>query len=499
MTNSLKNSCDLTIAYDMAEGLSGKYLMRGKLMAAGKSLGAYNPATGEKIGTLANCSGAEVSKAVEDAHSAQKAWALLNPRDRGRLITQCADLLLQHKDELARLMALETGKALRTECLGEAGVFADIYRFYGGLGSEIKGQTLPFNPKMLTMTLREPVGVVGAIIPWNVPLLLMALKVAPALVAGNGVVVKPAEEATLTVLRCAELMNQILPAGILNVVPGVGEQTGQALISHPLIRKVSFTGSVETGKLIARVAADRLIPTTLELGGKSPMIIFPDADLETVVTGAINGMRFTRQGQSCSAASRIFIHESRHDAFVARLKERLNQMVIGDPLDDRTDIGSIISKQQYDKVRSYIDYGMGEKGVESHVCGTLPRDEHLKKGYFLQPVLFTQVTNQSKLAREEIFGPVACIIKWSQVEDVIAQANDTDFGLAATVWTDNLKDALTTAQALQAGLVQVNQNVVVQAGMPYGGYKNSGMGKEATLEALLDHYTKSKTVIVNLG
>ncbi len=339
---------------------------------------------------------------------------------------------------------------------------------------------------------------VGAIIPWNVPMMLMALKIAPALVAGNAVIVKSAEEAPLAVLRACQIMNQVLPAGVLNILSGFGPECGAPLVAHPVVKKITFTGSVETGKIVSRAAADKLIPVTLELGGKSPMIVCADADLDRAVAGAIAGMRFTRQGQSCTAASRIFVHDSLHDAFVQKLKAAVDQLKMGDPLDEATDIGTIISPGQFEKVKGYIDHGRASPGATAHACSALPADPALKKGLFLQPVIFTGLGNDSRLAREEIFGPVTCVIRWTAFDEVIAMANDSDFGLAATIWTRDLKTAMQATQRLEAGFVQVNQNLVVQPNLSYGGVKQSGLGKEASLEAMLEHFTHKKTVIINM-
>ena len=492
-------SVDLKQAQNLAKRLSGTYFVDGKLKNASDEFAATDPATMQVIGQIARCTQAEADEAIQNAHTAQKEWSALSPRERGRMVQKCAESLDNHKQEIAYLMALETGKALRTECIVETNVYTDIYNFYAGLGSEIKGQTIPFNPKMLTMTVREPLGVVGAIIPWNVPLMLMALKVAPALVAGNTVVVKPSEEASLCVLRVAEIMSKVLPKGVLNILPGKGTEAGTALVNHPLIKKISFTGSVATGKLISKQAGERLVPATLELGGKSPMIIMEDADIDAAIDGAINGMRFTRQSQSCSASSRLFVHESHHDAVVDGMKERIDKMVMGDPLNEETDMGAIISKAQYDKVMNYIEMGKQEPGVTIHSCSALPNDPKFKDGLFVKPILITNISNQSRLAQEEIFGPVQCIIKWKNIDDAIQMANDTDFGLTASVWTKDIKNGLNSVRALEAGLVQINQNLVVQAGIPYGGFKDSGLGKEASLESMLEHYTKSKTIMVNLG
>lgn len=485
----------------LAAQLSGFHYINGALTKpqSGKTFDILSPATRQKVATAALGDAADVDVAVAAAKEAQKAWAKLTPRERGRLVQECGRKIAEHAEELARLVCLETGKALRTECRPESKVVTDGFEFFGGLGSEIKGETVPHKTDVLTMTIRQPIGVVGAIIPWNVPMMLLSLKICPALVAGNAVVVKSAEEAPLAVLRIAQICGEILPAGVFNMLSGFGPECGAPLAQHKDVGKVSFTGSVETGKIVYKYAAEKMVGATMELGGKSPMIVMQDCDVERAVEGAVNGMRFTRCGQSCTAASRMFVHESIHDAFVEKLKARVNAMKMGDPMDETTDIGTIISQAQFEKVKNYIALGEATAGATAHRCSEKPQDGKLKDGFYVQPVIFTGLDNNSRLAREEIFGPVTCVIKFKTYEEVMAAANDSEYGLAATIWTKDLKTAMDAIHRLDAGFVQVNQNVVVQPGLSYGGFKQSGIGKEATLEAMLEHFTKKKTVMINLN
>lgn len=490
-----------TDPFALAKAMSGYHFIGGGYVPArsGKTFAVVNPATGIEVARAAEGDAADVDAAVENAAAAQKAWAKVPARKRGAMVHACAALLKEHQEELAKLIALETGKALRTESRVEAGVVADVFEFFGGLGSELKGESVPFAPNVLSVTVREPLGVVGAIIPWNVPMLLMALKVAPALVAGNSVVVKSAEEAPLAVLRICELMNRVLPPGVFNMLSGMGPECGAPLVEHPKVRKVTFTGSVETGKIVARAAANKLVPVTLELGGKSPMIVFADCDFDKTVSGALTSMRFTRQGQSCTAASRIYVERPIYQRFVDAMKSAVDGMVMGDPLDEKTDIGTIISEGQLSKVQGFIAEGKATAGANALVCSAMPTDPALKKGLFIQPVIFTGLTKDSRLVREEIFGPVTVIAPFDDPESVLAEANDSEYGLAASLWTNNLKVGLDLAHRLEAGLVQINQNLVVQANLSYGGVKSSGLGKEASLEAMLEHFTHKKTIMVNMA
>lgn len=479
------------------QALSGQiYIERQFHKAISSPIPVINPATLEEIGYIPDCREPEIELAVTSALAAQSLWQAVPAKTRGDTIRACGEVLSAHKEELARLMSYETGKALRTECQVEVQALADIFNFYGGLALELKGETIPYDPKILAYTVREPIGIVGAIIPWNVPLMLMATKIAPALVAGNAVILKPSPEATFCVLRAVELMHRVLPKGILNVITG-GAEGGRLLVRHPKIHKVSFTGSVESGRSVYQNAAEKIIPATLELGGKSPLIICQDADLDAAVECAFNGMRFTRQGQSCSAASRLLLHESIHDAFIQKLLKLLKTKKIGDPLDESTDIGTLISQRQFDKVTHYLELAQKDPSLTIHRVNDLPTTVPFDKGLFIKPTLISGISNDHRICQEEIFGPIAAVLKWTTLEEALAIANDTSFGLAAGIWTKNLSTALQATQKLDAGFVQVNQYMVFRPSLPFGGFKNSGLGKEASLDVMLHHYTKEKTILIN--
>lgn len=476
--------------------LERRNLIGGALVAApGEGMAVNEPAHMRVLGMAAASGPQEVDAAVQAAAAAQAGWAATPARARGKLVAEAGRRLLAQSEPLARLLARETGKALRTECRGELAVAADLLEFHGGLGSELKGETIPFDPRTLSVTMREPLGVVAAILPWNVPLVLMMLKIAPALVAGNTVVVKAAEEAPFATLAAAAILDAVLPAGVVNVVVGDGLECGAPLTNHRMVAKITFTGSEEVGETVYGAGADRIIPVSLELGGKSPMIICADADLDKTVAGAVAGMRFTRQGQSCTAASRIYVHRNLYDRFLEGLTAKLEALVIGDPLDEATDVGTIISPAQKAAVERYVSIAEATEGAEVVRIGKAP-GAGVAPDLFMLPTLLLGLPESSPCVREEIFGPVAVIQPWDDYEAVIAAANATRYGLAATIWTRDLGVALDASRRVNAGYVQVNQNLTIQPNLSYGGFGRSGLGKEASLEAMLAHYTRSKTIVL---
>jgi acyl-CoA reductase-like NAD-dependent aldehyde dehydrogenase len=484
-----------------AELRQAKMLIDGQWVGAvsGATLTVENPAKRRPIAIIPRGDAADVGGAVEAAERAFPAWSKVAPRDRGRLLMRIADKMEAEAEDMARLIALETGNALRTQARGEARLAADIFRYFGGLASELKGETIPLGEHVLSYTRREPLGVVGAIIPWNAPVLLGALKIAPALCAGNTLVLKAAEDAPLGVLKMAEACQEFLPPGVLNVLTGLGPECGSPLAQHPLVMKLSFTGSTEVGKIVMRAAAERIVPVSLELGGKSPSIVYPDADEDWVVDGVIAGMRFTRQSQSCTAGSRLFLHADIFDSFLDKLRAKTQVLKLGDPLDEATDIGSIINNKQFTKVCGYVEDGLKRKDAKLVFGGLPPKEGPLSEGYFAIPTVFADTSNDWRLAREEIFGPVLVAIPWKDEADAIRMANDSHYGLAAYVWTHDIGSGLRTAHAIESGWVQVNQGGGQAPGHSYGGYKQSGIGREFSLEGMLDSFTQRKNVTVNLN
>jgi betaine-aldehyde dehydrogenase len=463
--------------------------------ADGRRIEVENPSRREPLASVARGGAEDVDRAVRAAAAAFPAWRALPARDRGKLLSAIAEDLAGIGEELARTIAAETGNAIRTQARGEAATAADVFRYYGGVASEQKGEVLPMGDGMLSYSVREPLGVVAGIVPWNAPVLLASLKIAMALCTGNTLVLKAAEDAPLGVLRMAEVCARHLPAGVLNVVTGYGEECGGALLEHPGIAKISFTGSTEVGRIAMRAAAERILPVSLELGGKAPAIVYPDSNDDATVTHVIAAMRFARQGQSCTAGSRLFVHRSIFDDFNAKLVDALGKLVVGDALDETSDIGSIISSTQDDRVCGYVREAL-DQGATA-IAGGLPDDS--RPGYQMPPTVLTGIEQSWRVAREEVFGPVLVALPWEDEDEVIRWANDTHYGLAAFVFSHDLDSALRAAHRIEAGWVQVNRSGGQLPGMSYGGKKLSGIGSEYSIEGALEGFTQRKGITIGVG
>ena len=465
--------------------------------STGKTVEVTNPATEEVIATVAAAGKDDVDAAVAAARAAFNGpWGKMSARERGRLVSRLADRLMERADEVARLETLHNGKPIFESRQIEIPAAAECFEYYAGWADKVMGETIPVKGNHLTYTLREPLGVVAAIVPWNFPLLLAAWKVAPALATGNVVILKPASQTPLTALALGEIAVEVgLPPGVLNVITGPGSSVGQAIVEHPGIDKIAFTGDTSTGKGIMRAAAETLKKITLELGGKSPNIVLPDADLDAALRGATTGI-FYGKGEVCAAGSRLLVDRSIKDEFMEKLAARTRKMVPGDPLDPKTRYGALASKKQLETVQRYVD--IARKEGASLVAGGERADIGTGKGYFFQPTVFDQVTSEMTIAREEIFGPVLATIAFADLDEAIAKANESPYGLAAAVWTRDVKKAHYVARKLQAGTVWINTYNVYDTAAPFGGYKASGFGREMSAHAL-EHYTQIKSVWVDLN
>jgi len=466
--------------------------------ASGETYATINPATEEVSAQVAKGDERDVDLAVQAARRAfdQGPWPRMAAPERARMLWKLADLIGANLDEMARLESVNTGKTLFDSGKVELPFAAEVFRYYAGWTTKIHGETLNLRDGAFTFTLRQPLGVVGAIVPWNFPFLLASWKIAPALAAGNTLVLKPASLTPLTALRFAELTQEAgLPEGVFNVVPGPGGKAGMALVRHPGVDKVAFTGSTEVGKGIMREAAGSLKRVSLELGGKSPNIVLADADLEAALRGALTGI-FYNKGEVCAAGSRLLVEQRVHDEFVGKLVERVKGLKVGDPMDKATRMGPVVSAQQLETVLGYVETGRRE-GATLAAGGERLRVSD-GRGYFVQPTVFTGVSNGMRIAREEIFGPVLSVIPFKDVDDAVAQGNETFYGLAAAVWTRDVGKALRIARALRAGTVWVNAYNLYDAALPFGGFKESGFGRELG-QAGLDLYTEVKSVWVDLS
>jgi aldehyde dehydrogenase (NAD+) len=462
---------------------------------SGKTFATINPSTGEEICQIAEADAADVDKAVDAARTAFEhgPWRRFQASDRGRLINRLADLIERHGDELAALESLDNGKPVSVAKAVDVAATVGCFRYFAGWADKIHGKTIPIDGDFLCYTRHEPVGVVGQIIPWNFPMLMLAWKLAPALATGNTVVMKPAEQTPLSALRIGELIVEAgFPEGVVNLLPGYGPTAGAAIARHMDVDKVAFTGSTEVGHLIMEAAAQtNLKRVTLELGGKSPNIVFADTDLDEAVEGAHFGL-FFNHGQCCCAGSRVFVEEKIYDQFVEKSGARASRRKVGDPFDPATEQGPQVDQTQFEKVLGFIDSGRSEGA--SLVCGG---DRVGDRCYFIQPTVFADVKDEMKIAREEIFGPVMSIIPFRSIDEVVSRSNRTTYGLAAAVWTRDIKKAHAIANSVRAGTVWVNCYNVLDTRAPFGGFKQSGIGRELG-EYGLQQYTEVKTVTVKL-
>ncbi|HET6266864.1 MAG TPA: aldehyde dehydrogenase family protein [Acidobacteriota bacterium] len=466
--------------------------------ASGKTFSTINPATESEITKLALAEAPDVDAAVRAAHTAFESgpWSKLSATDRGKFLTKIGDAIMAHADEMAYLETIDIGKPISESRNIDVPFVAELFYYYAGWANKYHGETIPVKGNYLNYTLREPLGVVGAITPWNFPILLACWKIAPALAMGNTVIHKPSEQSSLSALKLAEICREVeLPEGAYNVVTGGGRVTGSALVAHPGVDKIAFTGGTSTGISIMQEAARTLKRVTLELGGKSPNIVLEDADLDAAVRGALVGI-FYNKGEVCAAGSRLFVQESVHDAFMQKLLDKGKKMQVGDPLDPKTRFGPLCSAEQLSKVMSYIGIGK-EEGAELAMGGDRAKVGD-GKGYFIQPTIFDRVTNSMKIAQEEIFGPVLSAISFKNLDELIAAANDSIYGLASGVWTRDIKKAHYIAKKLKAGTVWINTYNAYDPASPFGGYKQSGFGRELGMHAL-ESYTQVKSVWVDMN
>ena len=464
---------------------------------SGKTMDVVNPATEEICASVASADASDLNAAVEAARAALNGpWGQMSARERGRLVRKLGERLMERADEIARLETLHNGKPISESRHIEIPAAAECFEYYGGWADKVMGETVPVKGNYLNYTLREPLGVCAAIVPWNFPLLIAVWKIAPALACGNTMILKPASQTPLTALALGEIALEIgLPPGVLNILTGPGAKLGQAIVEHPGVDKIAFTGDTSTGKAIMKGAADTLKKITLELGGKSPNIVLPDADIEAAIRGVTIGI-FYGKGEVCAAGSRLLVDKSIKNEFVDKLAARAKKMVAGDPMDPKTRFGALSSKKQMETVLRYIE--SGKKEGASLVAGGERVDIGTGKGYFVAPTIFADVKPEMTISREEIFGPVLAAIEFADLDEAIARANDSPYGLAAGVWTKDIKKAHYVAKKLQAGTVWINTYNVYDTASPFGGYKQSGFGREMSMHAI-EHYTQVKSVWVDLN
>jgi len=464
-----------------------------------ESLDSINPATSEVIGTIPRGTEADAHKAVKAARAAfdQGEWPRMSYQDRGDILRQIAQLVREKASDLARLETLDNGKPIKESTLIDIPTAADTFESFASMAGELKGETIPVTPPAVSYTRYEPIGVVAQIIPWNYPLLMAAWKLAPALLAGNTVVLKPSTLTSLTALELAQLMEETdIPPGVVNVVTGPGSEIGRALATSPQVDKIALTGSTNTGREVMGLAASNMKKITLELGGKSPTIVLKDADLEAALNGTLATI-FLNQGQMCVAGSRLLVHQDIHEEFIQRLVAKAEKIKLGNGLDPETTMGPLISKEHREKVLGYISSGV-KQGAKLASGGKVPEGDIFEKGFFLEPTIFDKVDNGMEIAQEEIFGPVLSVLTFSTLEEAVSLANATRYGLAGSVWTRDLHQANYIAEGVRAGTIWINTYGSFFNEVPFGGYKESGLGRELG-KAGLKEYTELKSITMDLS
>ncbi len=462
----------------------------------GATFETHCPADGRLLASCAEATREDVDDAVKAAWKAWESWKNVAPAERAAILMKVADAIDAHKEHLAMVESLDNGKPIRETLNVDVPMSADHFRYFAGAVRTEEGSAAMLDGNTLSLILREPIGVVGQVVPWNFPFLMAAWKLAPVLAAGCCTVFKPSSITPLSVLELARIVEGILPPGVFNVVTGKGSKSGQYILEHPGFRKLAFTGSTEVGRDVAKAAADRLIPSTLELGGKSANIYFPDCKWDMAMDGLQMGILFN-QGQVCCAGSRVFVHEDIYDKFIADAVAAFNKIKVGLPWKEDTQMGSQINKHQVEHIQECVDAAVKEGATIA--CGGTPATEgELANGAFYKPTLLTNVTNDMTVAQEEIFGPVACVIKFKDEDEVIKMANDSKYGLGGAVWTRDINRAIRVARAIETGRMWVNTYNSIPAGAPFGGYKESGIGRE-THKVILEHYTQMKNIMINLS
>lgn len=458
-----------------------------------EKIASLSPATGEKLATFIDAVDEDVDMAVSAAQEALVDWKKWSLLDRSNLLLKIADVIDENMEHLAMVESMDNGKPIRETRTIDVPLSADHFRYFAGVIRSEEGSATAFDENTLSIVIREPIGVVGQIIPWNFPILMAAWKIAPALAAGNTIVIHPSSSTSLSLLEMVKLIGPMLPKGVLNVITGKGSKSGEYMLHHEGFNKLAFTGSTEIGHNVAKAAAERLIPATLELGGKSANIFFDDMPFEKAIEGAQLGILFN-QGQVCCAGSRIFVQEGIYDKFVNALKEKFESVVVGGPLNEDTQMGAQVNEAQLRKIEDAVE--RGRKEGATILTGGTRLTGALSNGCFMRPTLLTDVTNDMEIAQEEIFGPVAVVIKFKTVDEVIKLANDSDYGLGGGVWTNNINTALKVGRGVETGRVWVNTYNQIPAGSPFGGYKKSGIGRE-THKAILDSYSQTKNIYID--